>query len=194
QLPNARGRRSSIPLNFTCRLSTASSGISRSSGNKLNSRLFCSSSSNTPRVFTHAASCVVLISPRYNTVRWTILPDDNRRFSTTLKYRWSLPSFLRFVSRKNIAPRIAKIFSDEKRVGLHYSRFQKTHADLSALIGKSHRKSPEIAMNCESQANVLERDNPVSFNNGLPANLAGLCSGSRSRVSLIALLVNLCLS
>src|SRR5258708_7014056 len=41
QLPNRRGRRSSMPLSFTCRLSTASAGISRSSGNKLKFAYSC---------------------------------------------------------------------------------------------------------------------------------------------------------
>src|SRR5258708_6390575 len=39
QLPNSRGRRSSRPLTFTCRLSTASAGVSRSSGKQTQVRI-----------------------------------------------------------------------------------------------------------------------------------------------------------
>src|SRR3984957_2555661 len=64
QLPKTRGRRSSRPLTFTCKLSTASAGISRSSGNKLKFAYSCCSSSNTESVLRHAACCWSLISPR----------------------------------------------------------------------------------------------------------------------------------
>src|SRR5215510_9128307 len=81
---------------------TASSGTTRSSGNKL-IVVYCRRSwSNTDRLFRHDASCLSLISPRYRTVRCAIWPVDNRRLSTTLKYRWSFPSFFRVVLRRYI--------------------------------------------------------------------------------------------
>jgi len=52
QLPNKRGRRSSRPLSSTCRPSTASAGISRSSGNKLKFACSRCCSSNTDRVLS----------------------------------------------------------------------------------------------------------------------------------------------
>jgi hypothetical protein len=69
QLPNARGLRNSISFHFTCTAATASAGISRSSGNRLNVRKRCSRSSNTSNVLRQAACCVSLISPRYSTRR-----------------------------------------------------------------------------------------------------------------------------
>ncbi|MDH4085238.1 MAG: hypothetical protein OEU99_17030 [Nitrospira sp.] len=43
-----------------------------------------------------------MISPRYSTCRCATRPSGKRRFSTTLKVRWTLPSFLRVFDRKNM--------------------------------------------------------------------------------------------
>src|SRR5215831_11501583 len=101
---------------------TASSGTTRSSGNKL-IVVYCRRSwSNTDRLFRHDASCLSLISPRYRTVRCAVCPVDNRRFSTTLKYRCSLPSFFRVVLRRNIpSAQCQKPIGLEKGVGLHHN-------------------------------------------------------------------------
>ena len=102
QLPNGRGRRNSNPLTFNCKLSSGIGGNLSILGKQTQGSASVDLSRRTgiDSVLRHAASWLSLISPRYNTVRCTVFPELISRFSTTLKYRWSLPSFFRFVRRR----------------------------------------------------------------------------------------------
>jgi hypothetical protein len=98
-----------------------------------------------------------LISPKYNTWRWTTLPAATRLFSTMEKYSWSLPFFFRVVERRNImALDYAHIARSGKRVGLHYSHFLGVLAGCclanQALALRRFSKDPS---NPRSRANVI---------------------------------------
>src|SRR5450759_236602 len=109
QAPHCRGR-----YNCNCDncsrtiVSSASTSRQRSSGNSDSERTPRASSSRTSIDLRQASSCEELISPRYNTWRCTTRPPATRRFSTTLQYVCSLPSFLRVVARRNIVPQIIR--------------------------------------------------------------------------------------
>src|SRR5579859_849326 len=123
QAPHCRGR-------FNCRsfrrmrtISSLLSATARSSGNSA-TVLGCSPPSSKISIVRRQASCwVELISPKYNTCRWTTFPPATRLFSTMENDSCSLPFFLRRIERKNMAPDYAKTSPAEKRVGRHYRPF-----------------------------------------------------------------------
>src|SRR5437879_2586699 len=96
----------------------------RSSGNRATVLGLSSPSSKISIVLRQASCCVELISPKYNTCRWTIRPPATRLFSTIEKDSCSLPFFLRRMERKNMAPDYANFSECGKGVGLHYRHFQ----------------------------------------------------------------------
>src|SRR5947199_5869062 len=104
-------------------------------------------------LFRHASSCLSLISPRYKTVRCAVPPVPSRRFSTTLKERWTLPSFLRLVLRRNIYAHNAKIYRARKEG--RSSPQRRSHLVVLTLRNLSPNRSqkrPIYHLNCESQA------------------------------------------
>src|SRR5258708_31209364 len=96
----------------------------RSSGNRATVLGLSWPSSKISIVLRQASCWVELISPKYNTCRWTILPAATRLFSTIEKDSCSLPFFLRRVERRNMAPDYANISECGKGVCLHYRHFQ----------------------------------------------------------------------
>src|SRR5947199_2863155 len=106
-------------------------------------------------LFRHASSCLSLISPRYKTVRCAVPPVPSRRFSTTLKERWTLPSFLRLVLRRNIYAHNAKIYRARKEG--RSSPQRRSHLVVLTLRNLSPNRSqkrPIYHLNCESQVRV----------------------------------------
>src|SRR6516225_10591552 len=100
------------------------SATARSSGNSA-TVLGCSSPSSKISIVRRQAACwLELISPKYNTCRWTTFPPATRLFSTMENDSCSLPFFLRRIERKNMAPDYAKTSLTGKRVGRHYRPFR----------------------------------------------------------------------
>src|ERR1043165_3894049 len=105
-------------------ISSLLSATARSSANSATVLGWSSPSSKISIVRRQAACWLELISPKYNTWRWTTFPPATRLFSTMEKDSCSLPFFLRRIERKNMAPDYAKTSQAGKRVGRHYRPFQ----------------------------------------------------------------------
>jgi len=74
-------------------------------------------------VLRQAWRWLALISPRYSTWRCATRPSAKRRFSTTLQYSWTLPSFLRRWQRRNMRGTLRSGVSACNDQSLHYKRF-----------------------------------------------------------------------
>jgi len=102
----------------------SSTAVAPSSGN---SAIICERgtlTSNTSMLLRHASCWLSLISPRYSSGRCTTRPPLTRRFSTKLQYRWTLPSFRRWVDRKNMPAPYPSPHRDDKGVVLDYTPFR----------------------------------------------------------------------
>src|SRR5947199_3290122 len=118
-------------------------------------------------LFRHASSCLSLISPRYKTVRCAVPPVPSRRFSTTLKERWTLPSFLRLVLRRNIYAHNAKIYRARKEG--RSSPQRRSHLVVLTLRNLSPNRSqkrPIYHLNCESQVRLQGKRAPLPSGSG----------------------------
>jgi hypothetical protein len=109
----------------TCTASASFGLIVRSGANNCSFFWHGASSSKTSIERIQPSRWLSLISPRYKTCRWTIRPSEQRRFSTILQQRCSLPSLRRKLHLKNMtASHCSRNFFPEKRLGLHYSHLR----------------------------------------------------------------------